>query len=158
MTALNLLKMQDRQLAESSEGAVSALADLPAYFMTGAGSGNFRVEDIFSLNAVESANALNVRYILTHTQSKGAACFISIFKPDDWIPSFSGDVKTNPFLALSCGVYPVCLEDETNAFSDMAIRFLARAGMIEKDERILLIENESHDAMPETLLMKIFKV
>ncbi|XPS87716.1 uncharacterized protein Dvar_57340 [Desulfosarcina variabilis str. Montpellier] len=40
----------------------------------------------------------------------------------------------------------------------MAIRFLARAGMIEKDERILLIENESHDAMPETLLMKIFKV
>jgi pyruvate kinase len=105
---------------ERERKAVSALADLPAYFRTGAGSGNFRVEDIFSLNAVESANALNVRYILAHTQSKGAACFISRFKPDGWILSFSGDAKTNSFLALSYGVYPVCLEDETNAFTDMA--------------------------------------
>ena len=149
------------KIATATEGerkAVSALADLPAYFRTGAGSGNFRVEDIFSLNAVESANALNVRYILAHTQSKGTACFISRFKPDGWILSFSGDVKTNSFLALSYGVYPVCLENETKAFSDMAIRFLARAGMVEKDERMILIEDESLDAKPETLLMKIFKV
>jgi hypothetical protein len=60
--------------------------------------------------------------------------------------------------SLSYGVYPVCLEDETNAFSDMAMRFLARAGMVEKDERMILIEDESHDDMPETLLMKIFKI
>jgi pyruvate kinase len=99
-----------------------------------------------------------VRYILAHTQSKGTACFISRFKPDGWILSFSGDVKTNSFLALSYGVYPVCLENETKAFSDMAIRFLARAGMVEKDERMILIEDESLDAKPETLLMKIFKV
>ena len=144
--------------AERERKAVQALADLPSYFRTGAGSGNFRVEDIFSLNTVESANALNVRYILAHTQSKDAACFISRFKPDCWILSCGGDVKTNKFLALSYGVYPVCLEDKTNAFSDMAMRFLIKAGMVEKDERMILIEDESHDAMPETLLMKIFKV
>ena len=143
--------------AERERKAVQALADLPSYFRTGAGSGNFRVEDIFSLNTVESANALNVRYILAHTQSKDAACFISRFKPDCWILSCGGDVKTNKFLALSYGVYPVCLEDKTNAFSDMAMRFLIKAGMVEKDERMILIEDESHDAMPETLLMKIFK-
>ena len=62
------------------------------------------------------------------------------------------------FPALSYGVYPVCPEDETNAFSDMAMRFLARAGMVEKGERMILIEDESHDAMPETMLMRIFKV
>jgi pyruvate kinase len=38
------------------------------------------------------------------------------------------------------------------------MRFLIKAGMVEKDERMILIEDESHDAMPETLLMKIFKV
>ena len=130
---------------------------MPAYFRTGAGSGNTTVEDIVSLNAVESANALNVRYILTHTQSKGAPCLISRFKPDCWILSCGGDEKTNNFLALSYGVYPVCLDDETNAFSDMAMRFLGKAGMVEKDERMILIEDESLDTMPETLLMKIFK-
>ena len=143
--------------AERERKAVQALADLPAYFRTGAGSDSFRVEDVFSLNTVECANALNVRYILAHTQSKGAACFISRFKPDCWILSFSGDVKTNNFSALSYGVYLVCLDDETNAFSDIAIRFLAKAGMVEKDERMILIENESHDARQDTLLMKIFK-
>jgi pyruvate kinase len=142
---------------ERERKAIRALADLPAYFRTGAGSGTFRVEDIFSLNTVESANALNVRYILAHTQSKGAACFISRFKPNCWILSCGGDAKTNNFLALSYGVYPVCLEDETNAFSEMAMHFLAKAGMVEKDERMILIEDESLDAMPETLLMKIFK-
>ncbi|MDZ7667485.1 MAG: pyruvate kinase [Desulfotignum sp.] len=144
--------------AEQERKAVQALADLPAYFRTGAGSDSFRVEDVFSLNTVESANAIHVRYILAHTQSKGAACFISRFKPDCWILSFSGDVKANNFSALSYGVYPVFLENKTNAFSDMAIRFLVKAGMVEKDEKMILIEDESHDAMPETLLMKIFNV
>ncbi len=149
------------KIAKSTEGerkAVQALADLPAYFRTGAGSDNIRVEDIFSLNAVESANALNVRYILARTQNRGAASFISRFKPDGWILSFSGDVRSNHFLALSYGVYPVCLEDETNTFSDTAIRFLTQAGMVEKDERMILIADKSHDAMPETLLIKILKI
>ncbi|HEJ83522.1 MAG TPA: pyruvate kinase, partial [Desulfobacteraceae bacterium] len=129
--------------AERERKAVRALADLPAYFRTGAGSDNTGVEDIVSLNAVESANALNVRYILTNTQSKGAPCLISRFKPECWILSYGGDVKMNNFLALSYGVYPVCLDYETNGFTDMATRFLARAGMVEKGERMILVEDES---------------
>ncbi|WP_268870627.1 pyruvate kinase [Desulfotignum phosphitoxidans] len=144
--------------AERERKSVQTLADLPAYFRTGAGSDSIRVEDIFSLNTVECANALHVRYILARTQSMRAACFISRFKPDCWILSFRGDVKTNHFSALSYGVYPVFLEDKTNAFSDMAMRFLIKTGMVEKDEKMILIEDESHDVMPETLLMKIFKV
>jgi pyruvate kinase len=140
---------------ERERKTIRTLDDLPAYFRTGAGSGNFRVEDIFSLNAAESANALNVRYILAHTQSKGAACLISRFKPDCWILSCGGDERTTNFPALSYGVYPVCLEDETNAFSDMAMRFLARAGMIEKDERMILIEDEPTKDMHRTDSLKI---
>lgn len=144
--------------AERERKTVQTLADLPAYFRAGAGADSFRVEDVFSLNTVESANALNVRYILAHTQSKGAACFISRFKPDCWILSFGGDVKTNNFSALSYGVYPVCLDDETNGLADRVMRFMGKAGMIKKGEKVILIEDESHDAMPENVLMKIFKV
>jgi pyruvate kinase len=140
---------------ERERKTIRTLDDLPAYFRTGAGSDNFRVEDIFSLNAAESANALNVRYILAHTQSKGAACLISRFKPDCWILSCGGDERTTNFPALSYGVYPVCLEDETNAFSDMAMRFLARAGLIEKDERMILIEDEPTKDMHRTDSLKI---
>ncbi len=140
---------------ERERKTIRTLDDLPTYFRTGAGSGNFRVEDIFSLNAAKSANALNVRYILAHTQSKGAACLISRFKPDCWILSCGGDERTTNFPALSYGVYPVCLEDETNAFSDMAMRFLARAGMIEKDERMILIEDEPTKDMHRTDSLKI---
>jgi pyruvate kinase len=67
--------------AERERKAIRVLADLPAYFRTGAGSGNTTVEDIISLNAIESADALNVRYILTNTQGKGAPCLVSRFKP-----------------------------------------------------------------------------
>ncbi|MFO8089337.1 MAG: pyruvate kinase [Desulfatiglandaceae bacterium] len=141
--------------AELERKAVSALADLPAYFRTGAGSGNTTVENIVSLNAVESADALNVRYIVTNTQGKGAPCLISRFKPDCWILSCGGDVKTNNFLALSYGVYPVCLDYETNAFAEMAMRFLTKAGMVEKDERMILIEDEPTKDMHGTDSLKI---
>ncbi len=128
---------------ERERKAVRALDNLPSYFRTGAGSGHTTVDDIVSLNAVESVKALNVRYILTHTQSKGAACLISRFKPDCWILSCGGDEKTNHFLALSYGVYPVCLDVETNGLADMIMRFLARDGMIENDESVILVEDES---------------
>jgi pyruvate kinase len=141
--------------AERDRKAIKVLADLPSYFRTGAGSGNTTVENIVSLNAVESADALNVRYIVTNTQGKGTPCLISRFKPDCWILSCGGDVKTNNFLALSYGVYPVCLDYETNAFTEMAMRFLTKAGMVEKDERMILIEDEPTKDMHGTDSLKI---
>jgi pyruvate kinase len=141
--------------AERERKAVRAMADLPAYFKTGSGSGNTSVEDIVSLNAVESANALNVRYIVTHTQNKGTPCFISRFKPDCWILSCGGDEKTNHFLTLSYGVHPVSLDYETNGLADMAMRFMGKAGMIEKGERVILVEDESTKDMHGTDSLKI---
>lgn len=142
---------------ERERKAVRALTDLPAYLGTGAGAGNATVEDIVSLHAVESANALNVRYILSHTQSKGAPCLISRFKPDCWVLSCGGDARTNNFSALSYGVYPVCIEDETNAFADMAMGFLIKAGMVEKDEKVILVEDESTKGVHGTDSLKIIR-
>jgi len=128
--------------AEQERKAVRALVDLPANFRLAAGSGIMAVGDIVSLNAVESANALNVRYIMANAQSRGIPCLISRFKPDCWILSCGGDEKKNNFLALSYGIHPVCLDDETSNFTEMAMRFLTRAGMVEKDEKVIVIEDE----------------
>jgi len=144
--------------AERERNFVRALPDLPAYFRTGSGSSNTAVEDILSLNAVESASALNVRYIMTNTQSRGAPCLISRFKPDCWILSCGGDEKKNNFLALSYGIHPVCIDDETRNFTDMAMRFLTRAGMVEKDEKVIVIEGESTRDMHGTDSLKIISV
>ena len=67
---------------ERKEKPIGHPADLHAYFRATAGSGNATVEDVAMLNAVESADALNVRYILTRTQGRGAPCLISRFRPD----------------------------------------------------------------------------
>jgi pyruvate kinase len=144
--------------AERERKTISALADLPAYFRAAAGSGDTTAEDIVSLNAVESANALNLRYILTRTQSKGTACLISRFKPDCWILSCGGDEKTNHFLALSYGVYPVCLDYETNGFADRVMQFMGKAGMVEKDASVILVEGESNKDLHRTDSLKIISI
>ena len=140
---------------ERERKAVSAMANLPAYFKTGPGSGDATVEDIVSLNAVESANALNVRYIMTHTQSKGTPGLISRFKPDCWIISCGGEEKTNHFLTLPYGVHPVSLDYKINDFADMAMRFMGKARMIEKGERVILVEGDSTMDMHGTHSLKI---
>ena len=143
--------------AEREKKAVRALADLPGYFRAGAGSGNAAVEDVVTLNAVESADALNARYILTHTQGRAAPCLISRFRPDCWILSHGGDEKTNNLLSLSYGVHPVHLDGETTGLADKAVRWLVTAGMVEKDESVIWVEDESLDDRLETLSMKIIK-
>jgi pyruvate kinase len=143
--------------AEREKKAVLALADLPAYFRAAAGSGNAAVEDVVTLNAVESADALHVRYILTHTQGRAAPRLISRFKPDCWILSHGGDEKTNNLLALSYGVHPVRLDGETTGLADKAVRWLVTAGMVEKDESVIWVEDESPDDRLEALSMKVIK-
>jgi len=149
-----------RKIAEPAERerkAVWSLADLAAYFRAAAGSGNAAVKDVVTLNAVESADALNVRCILTRTQSTVAPCLISRFKPDCWIFSHGGDEKTNKLLALSYGVHPVCLDVDTNRHVDIDMRLLVEACMVEKDERVILVEDESAGNLQEAFLIKIMK-
>lgn len=143
--------------AEREKKAVRALADLPAHFRAAAGSGNAAVEDVVTLNAVESADALNVRYILTHTQGRASPCLISRFRPDCWILSHGGDEKTNNFLALSYGVHPVHIDGEPDGLADKAVRWLITAGMVEKDESVIWVEDESPDDRLEALSIKIIK-
>ncbi|OPY13576.1 MAG: Pyruvate kinase [Syntrophus sp. PtaU1.Bin005] len=143
--------------AEREKKTIRVLADLPAYFRAAVGSGDATVEDVITLNAVESAGALNVRFILTHTQGRAAPCLISRFRPDCWILAHGGDEKTNNFLGLSYGVHPVQLDGGTTGLADKAVRWLVTAGMVEKDESLVWVEDESPDDRCEALSMKIIK-
>jgi pyruvate kinase len=144
--------------AEREQKAIRALADLPAHFRTAVNSGNVGVENVVTLNAVESAEALHVRFILTRTQGRAAPCLISRFRPDCWILSHGGDEKINNFLALSYGVHPVHLDGETDGLADKAIRWLMTAGVLEKDESVIWVEDELPDDSLETISVKIIKV
>jgi len=143
--------------AEREKKSIRALADLPAHFRTAAGAGNAAVEDVFTLNAVESADALHARYILTRTQGRAAPCLISRFRPDCWILSHGGDEKTKNFLALSYGVHPVHLDGATTGLADKAVRWLVTAGMAERGESVIWVEDESPDDRLEALSIKIIK-
>jgi pyruvate kinase len=139
--------------AERERKAIRALADLPAHFRSRAGSGNAAVEDVFTLNAIESADALQARYILTRTQGRAAPCLISRFRPDCWILSHGGDEKTKNFLALSYGVHPVHLYGATTGL----VRWLVTAGMAKRGESVIWVEDESPDDGPEALSIKIIR-
>jgi len=143
--------------AEREKKTIRALADLPAYFRAAMGSGNAAVEDVVTLHAVESAGALKVRYILTHTQGRAAPCLISRFRSECWILAHGGDEKTNNFLTLSYGVHPVHLDGATTGLADKAVRWLVTAGMVEKDESLIWVEGESPDDRLETISVKIIK-
>ena len=142
---------------ERGKKAVRALADLPAHFRSAAGSGKALVEDIVTLNAVESADALNVRYILTHTQGRAAPCLISRFRPDCWILSHGGDEKTNNLLSLSYGVHPVDIDDAESDLAGETAGWLVDAGMVAKDERVIWVEDEASNDRLKALSMKIIK-
>ncbi|MDD2558377.1 MAG: pyruvate kinase [Desulfuromonas sp.] len=142
---------------EREEKAIQALADLPAYFHAEASSGNASVEDVVTLNAVESADALNVRYILTRTQGRAAPCLISRFRPDSWILSHGGDEKTNNLLSLSYGVHPLSLDNAESSIVDKTATWLVATGMVAKDEKLIWVEDEASADRLETLSIKIIK-
>jgi pyruvate kinase len=56
---------------------------------------------------------------------------------------------------LSYGVHPVCLDDEANGLADRDMRFMGKAGIIEKDERVILVEDNSTKGMHGTDSLKI---
>ncbi|MFA5700178.1 MAG: pyruvate kinase [Desulfuromonas sp.] len=132
-------------------------ADLPTHFRAAASAGNATVEDVATLNAVESADALNVRYILTRTQGRAAPCLISRFRPECWILSHGGDEKTNNLLSLSYGVHPVVLDDGNSGIADMTAGWLVTTGMVAKDEKLIWVEDEGVDDKRESLSIKIIK-
>jgi pyruvate kinase len=98
------------------------------------------VTDIISLNVVEAAETLRVKYILTPTASGNTARRISRFKPECWILAFSGQKSTCQFLNLSSGVYPFFMANKTNSWHAPILNYINDAGLVKKNDKVILTQ------------------
>ena len=98
------------------------------------------VTDIISLNVVEAAETLQVRYILTPTASGNTARRISRFKPECWILAFSRQKSTCQFLNLSYGVYPFFMANKTKSWHAPILNFINDAGLVKKNDKVILTQ------------------
>ncbi|MFH0813330.1 MAG: pyruvate kinase [Pseudomonadota bacterium] len=126
---------------EHQRRAVKVTSDLEDYFKGSAGQKNLSIEDVVSLNVIEAARALNVRFIVTPTQSGSTPRRISRFKPNCWILSFTDNKKTHHFLGLSYGVYPFEMEKEGESWREGVMKFIKKSGLVNKGDRVILTES-----------------
>lgn len=96
--------------AERQKEEINALSNLADYFRKHVEGKDITIEDIISLNTVETANALNARYIVTPTLNGNIPRRISRFKIDCWILALTDNNKIRNFLSLSYGVFPILTE------------------------------------------------
>jgi pyruvate kinase len=130
---------------------------LPAHFRSTMQFGHIGVVDAVSLNAVESAKVLNARFILTCTQGRATPCLLSRFRPDCWILTHGGDEKTNNLMGLPYGVHPVDLDGATDGLVNKTIQQLITAGMVEKNDSVIWVEDKLPDDRLETVSVKFIK-
>ena len=72
--------------------------------------GQITVPDMISLNASETAMALDVKLIITPTETGTSARRIARFKPEGWILAFNPQKSVCEFLFFSYGVCPTIME------------------------------------------------
>jgi len=135
--AVKIAATIERQRAE--EGS---LPDLQKQIRNLAGRKKVMVEDVISLNVIEAAKALNVRFVLTPTKTWSTPRRISRFKPGCWILSFSREKKACKILAFSYGVFPFLMQNEGGEESSYhaIVKFIQGLGLIRKGDKLIITE------------------
>jgi pyruvate kinase len=134
------------KIARSIEGKRSALGpgrSLVDYFRKGRGREGITINDVVSLNVIESMDALNIKYVLTPTRSGNTSRNISRFKPDAWILAFTRNPSTLEFLAFSYGVRPFLIRSEKEYWHGAIMDLVRDFGLIKPGERVVLTEGIS---------------
>lgn len=98
------------------------------------------ITDIISLNVVEAAEALNVRFILTPTASGNTARRVSRFKPSAWILAFSRQEETCEFLTFSYGVTPFFMKNKGKSWHGPILRFLQEKKLVKNSDKVILTQ------------------
>ncbi len=105
-----------------------------------AAKNQLEITDIISLNVVEAAEALGVRYILTPTASGNTARRVSRFKPSAWIFAFSRREETAQFLTFSYGVQPFFMKNKGKSWHGPILRFLKGKKLIKNSDKVILTQ------------------
>ena len=128
---------------EEKRSTVGVGCNLVDYFRKGKGREGMTVNDVVSLNVIESMDALGIRYVLTPTRSGNTPRSISRFKPEAWILAFTRNLATLKFLAFSYGVYPFLIRSEKEYWHGAILDLIRDCGLIEPGERVVLTEGIS---------------
>ncbi|MFA5614450.1 MAG: pyruvate kinase [Methanoculleus sp.] len=134
------------KIARSTEGKRSTIGlgcNLVDYFRKGKGRVGITINDVVSLNVIESMDALGIRYVLTPTRSGNTPRNISRFKPEAWILAFTRNPATLRFLAFSYGVNPFLIRSEKEYWHGAIMQSIRDSGLIKPGERVVLTEGIS---------------
>jgi pyruvate kinase len=112
------------------------------------------VEDIVSLNAVETAEALDARCIVTPTVRGDMARRISRFKPCRWILALTQAEPERNFLSLSYGVCPI-LATGADKGPDSLRELISGVFACEKGARIVVAGRRIHGPADEIESIRI---
>ncbi|MBW2558170.1 MAG: pyruvate kinase [Deltaproteobacteria bacterium] len=102
--------------------------------------GQITVPDMISLNASETAMALDVKFILTPTETGTSARRIARFKPEGWIIASNPQKSICEFLFFSYGVYPTVMETAHTGWHDTLLGKLKEGRFIQKSEYVIMTE------------------
>lgn len=105
-----------------------------------AAKNHLTITDIISLNVVEAAEALKVRYILTPTASGDTARRVSRFKPSAWILAFSRQEETSQFLTFSYGVTPFFMKNKSKSWHGPILRYLQEKKLVKNGDKVILTQ------------------
>ena len=102
--------------------------------------GKITVPDMISLNASETAMALDVKFILIPTETGTSARRIARFKPEGWILASNPQPDVCDFLFFSYGVSPIMMETAHAGWSDRIINTLKEEKLIRNGEYVIMTE------------------
>ncbi|MBP2029767.1 pyruvate kinase [Methanohalophilus levihalophilus] len=137
--------------AKYNEGAVCTLGD-------DFGNINSSISDVIALQVNEAIQKLNVDYVITPTVSGRTPRHISRFKPKCWIYAMSKNSDICEQLALSYGVYPICVKDGKEDWENQAIDILKDMDIAYCGELVVLTQGASSESGSGTNLLKIFNI
>jgi pyruvate kinase len=142
---------------EQERARIGTGCNLIDFFRHGRGRTEITVNDVVSLNVIESIDALRIRYVLTPTRSGSTPRTISRFKPDAWILSFTRNPSTHKFLAFSYGVYSFLFTSEKEYWHGAILEFIRGSGLIEHGEKVVLTEGVSpgHEGTDSLIILMV---
>jgi pyruvate kinase len=101
------------------------------------------IEDVVSMNVIESMRDLKARLILTPTHSGSTSRSIARFKPESWNLAFCRDERVRDFLTLSYGVYPILIRHKIEDWAETMLSFIGKNQLAVKGDTLIMTQGIS---------------
>ncbi|MFO8011551.1 MAG: pyruvate kinase [Dehalococcoidia bacterium] len=114
--------------------------DLEQHFARNVRGRKVAVEDIISVNVIQTLRALNARLVLVPTRTGSTPRRVSRFKPGRWVIAFCDSERISRFMALVYGVYPVLVKEPSADWNDLMMDFVHRNSLANDGDRLIITQ------------------